>query len=309
VISAAAFWGGDSYHIQKWMQHGSGGGGGGGGGGDSSHRQEAGGSVGEGWRPAGRYQFLQHGTNTLEDLPLSKKRDLTTIARDELRNYLTALHDGSALERLQPIADRVAAAGSSPKVHGTILVLTVNHGHADLFVNYVCAARSAGMELSKILLVATDLPTFDLATQLGVAAFYDPDIFASVPEAAAAAYGDGVYAKIMMSKAYCVHLLSLTGHHILFQDVDIIPYQPNYLEWWIDLAHGERGGGTNGRGRGRGDTYDLVFQSDFSSRIDYAPWYVCVSRVSSVSRTLCPHCTQSHLGTRASFALARSAPH
>jgi Nucleotide-diphospho-sugar transferase len=273
--AAAASSGGDSYHIQKWMQHGGGGGrdSGGGGGGDSSHREAAGsGSIG--WRAAGRYQFLQHGTNTLEDLPLSKKRDLTTIARDELRNYLTALHGerrGGVLERLQPVADRVAAAGASPKVRGTILVLTVNYGHADLFVNYVCAARAAGMDLSKILLVATDRPTFDLADQLGIAAFYDPDIFAIVPQAAAAAYGDGVYAKIMMSKAYCVHLLSLTGHHILFQDVDIIPYQPNYLEWWIDLAHGEGGNGGNGGG---GDKYDLVFQSDFSSRIDYAPWYV-----------------------------------
>jgi Nucleotide-diphospho-sugar transferase len=242
----------DSYVIQKWIQYGGEG---------SEHGSDA---VGDepGWQAAGRYRSLRQGTNTLEDLPLSKKRDLNQIARDELANYLTSLEDGRVLERLQPLADKVAMAGS-PKVQGTILVLTVNRGHADLFVNYVCAARAAHIDLAKILLVATDKPTYELASQLEVAAFYDPDIFASVPVDAAAAYGDGVYAKIMMSKAYCVHLLSMTGHNLLFQDVDIIPYQPNYLEWWIDLA----------KAGGRGN-YDLVFQSDFSNRVDYAPWYV-----------------------------------
>jgi Nucleotide-diphospho-sugar transferase len=245
----------DSYWIQKWIRHG--------GERSSEHGSDAaGGEDDHGWQVAGRYRFLRRGTDTLEDLPLSTKRDLNQIARDELANYLTAVEAKRVLERLQPIADRVAMAGP-PKVRGTILVLTVNHGHADLFVNYVCAARAAHIDLAKILLVATDLPTYELATQLGVAAFYDPDIFASVPVDAAAAYGDGVYAKIMMSKAYCVHLLSMTGHNLLFQDVDIIPYQPNYLEWWIDLAK-EGGSGS----------YDLVFQSDFSNRVDYAPWYV-----------------------------------
>jgi Nucleotide-diphospho-sugar transferase len=244
----------DSYLIQKWIQHGGERG--------SDRGSDVDGDDDHGWQVAGRYRSLRQGTNTLEDLPLSKKRDLNQIARDELANYLTAVEAGRAMERLQPLADRVAMAGSL-KVRGTILVLTVNRGHADLFVNYVCAARAAQIDLAKILLVATDLPTYELATELGVAAFFDPGVFASVPVDAAAAYGDGVYAKVMMSKAYCVHLLSMTGHNLLFQDVDIIPYQPNYLEWWIDLAK-----------EGGSDSYDLVFQSDFSNRVDYAPWYV-----------------------------------
>lgn len=206
------------------------------------------------WTMSGRYQFHEPHKTVLQDLTANRKRDKRTMAFAELARYLSEF-DG-ALERLRPIAAQVAQAGNNQTM-GSLIVLTANLGHSDLFMNYVCACRAAGIDLSKLLLFATDQETFDMAHSMGIAAFYDEKIYAGIPTGAAKGYGDAFYSKIMMTKAYCVHMVSQLGYNFLFQDVDITPYQPNYLEWWID--HAKAG-------------FDLYFQMDFSGRADYAPW-------------------------------------
>jgi hypothetical protein len=186
------------------------------------------------------------------------------MRRDGLKilgEYLSAF-DG-AMERLGPVAARVADAGS-PAVRGNIIVLVCNFGHAELFANFVCAARAGGVDLSKMLMFATDPETHELAMSLGIASFHDAGIFASIPRDASRMYGNDHYAKIMMSKVYCVHMISQLGYNLLFQDVDIMIYQANYLEWFVEKAAAEN--------------HDIFFQHDFSDRAEYAPWYVVVGQ-------------------------------
>jgi hypothetical protein len=62
---------------------------------------------------------------------------------DELVKYLSRLKE--TLEALRPIAQAAAEGGN------TVVAMTVNHGQSDLFVNFVCASRSRGLDISKII--------------------------------------------------------------------------------------------------------------------------------------------------------------
>jgi hypothetical protein len=202
----------------------------------------------------GRYQFLNDNLRRNLGMRVVPHLGAQVNARLELQRYLSAFD--SALADLRPLAEAVAGAGSD-KVRGTIVVLVTNHGHSVFLRNYVCAARAVGMDTSKILVFASDRPALDVGNSLGLATFYHEQLFAGIPEAASSHYGDIQYAKIVMSKAYCVHLVSQLGYNILFQDVDIVPYKANVLEWWIDKA-------STGQ--------DLYFQCDFNTQPNYSPW-------------------------------------
>jgi hypothetical protein len=233
----------DSYHVSKWMN-------------DPNITKE------NGLVRVNRYQFA--GTYGQYN-GLLRRAPVPTMTRDALKilgEYLSA-YDGGAMERLRPVAARVAEAGS-PAVRGNIIVLVCNFGHAELFLNFVCVANANGVDLSKILMFATDPETHELATSLGIASFHDARIFASIPRTASTWYGNDHYAKIMMSKVYCVHMISQLGYNLLFQDVDIMIYQQNYLEWFVEKA--------------ATDSYDIFFQHDFNDRAEYAPWYVVIGK-------------------------------
>lgn len=233
----------ESFHIQKWKRPNSA---------AAQGKQQQ--QRSSAWNFAGRYEFVDDPSFNA-GMRVVPRRSTQALSRMELQSYLGVFE--SALDALRPLAESVARAGSD-KVRGAVIVLVTNHGHSVLLRNYVCAARAVGMDTGKILVVATDRPTLDVGRSLGVATFYHEQLFAGIPEGASSTYGDTQYSKIMMSKAYCVHLVSQLGYDILFQDVDIVPYQPNVLEWWIDAAK---------------SGYDLYFQFDFSTRPNYAPWY------------------------------------
>jgi len=197
-------------------------------------------------------------------------RDELASALQELSSYLSILDE--VLDELRPLAEKIANYPSSegPSSHqpskGSFIVMVSNFGHSDMMMNYFCAAQRAGMDLRKVLLFATDVKTKELAESMGVvgAVYHHAQLFASIPSDASMRFGDVPYSKIMMSKIYCVHLISmLRKYNFLFQDVDIIPYQARTLDFFVQKAAQE-------------EEYDILFQHDFNFRLEYAPWYVSV---------------------------------
>eukprot|EP00980_Cylindrotheca_fusiformis_P002498 scaffold586_cov68-Cylindrotheca_fusiformis.AAC.7 len=138
----------------------------------------------------------------------------------------------------------------------TIIVLVCNLGQSELLHNFVCNARAKGLDLSQIFLFATDEKTLQLAESLNIPAYYDPSVFADMPEQAANGYGDRIFAKMMLAKVYCVHLVLQCGFNVLFQDVDVVWYQNplSYLEG-PELAE-----------------WDMMFQDDGARSNRYAPY-------------------------------------
>lgn len=58
-------------------------------------------------------------------------------------------------------------------VNSTLIVMVCNSGQADVLANFVCSARSRQLDLSRILVFATDKETVSISHSLGLATFYD----------------------------------------------------------------------------------------------------------------------------------------
>jgi len=84
-----------------------------------------------------------------------------------LTTYLQTLD--SVLDRLKPLAEKVAK-------DNTIIVMVCNYGQSELLMNFVCAAKSKALDLSQVLVFATDEETKGLAEGLGLTAFYDETV-------------------------------------------------------------------------------------------------------------------------------------
>lgn len=156
-------------------------------------------------------------------------------ASEELAHYISIFPQ--VLKRLEPVAASVAKQSSSVEKkgkkkkpsRGTIIIMVANQGHSMFLINFVCAARSRGLDMSHILLFATDLTTQELANDLGLTSYYDQDLFGKLPTSAAVNYTDINYGKMMVSKVYVAHLISRLGYDFLFQDTD--------LAWYRDPLH------------------------------------------------------------------------
>jgi Nucleotide-diphospho-sugar transferase len=134
-----------------------------------------------------------------------------------LQRYLASFD--AVLADLKPKLQAVA-------VDNTVVVLVCNFGQSELLANFACAARNRGLDLAThILVFATDEETRDVATGLGLTAFYDAVNYGDMPQRAAGRYADKTFMKMMMAKVFCVHMVAWLGYDILFQDVDVIWYK------------------------------------------------------------------------------------
>jgi hypothetical protein len=103
--------------------------------------------------------------------------DDVDAALEELGRYLTQLND--TLRALRPVAEAAAGEGR------TVVAMTVNEGQAELFVNFLCAARSRGLDLSHLVLFATDDASYKLGKSTGVHTFEVRGAFGPMPTKAA----------------------------------------------------------------------------------------------------------------------------
>jgi hypothetical protein len=165
-----------------------------------------------------------------------------------LREYLNTVEE--TLDRLRPIAKKVAGDGNA------IVVLVCNQGHSELLLNFACASRNRGLDVSKVLVFATDEATKDLAESIGLTAFDVREAFGKMPTAAAVFYGDQAFTGMMMAKVYSVHLINALGYDLLFQDVDVVWYK-NPLIYFESPESGD---------------FDIYFQDDGAHSVRYAPY-------------------------------------
>jgi len=138
----------------------------------------------------------------------------------------------------------------------TLVVLTCNKGQSEMFRNFVCNARAKGLDLSHVVMFATDEATVQLSRELGIHVWYDADIFGSIPEESAKQYGDPIFSRMMMAKVYCMNLAMSSGYNILFQDVDLV-WHRNPLPFLVSKQF---------------EQWDMVFQDDGSRQGRYGPY-------------------------------------
>ena len=141
----------------------------------------------------------------------------------------------------------------------TVVVITVNSGQSELLTNFICSAHSRGIDTGNVLVFPTDELSHRLAQGLGLASYYDEANFGQMPIGAAQAYGDRIFANMMFAKVLCVLYVSLLGHDVLFQDVDIVWFKDPLLYFHdkTNIAIQE---------------FDIMFQHDGNSQSRYSPY-------------------------------------
>lgn len=102
-----------------------------------------------------------------------------------------------------------------------VVVMVVNEGEMDLFMNFVCSCHLHNISLDKILVFSASGEIIPLITATGAIGYYHSE-FASASKEHSVAYLDSVFVDMMWYKAFSVWLLLHLERNVLFQDVDII---------------------------------------------------------------------------------------
>uniref|UniRef100_A0A6U6D339 Nucleotide-diphospho-sugar transferase domain-containing protein n=1 Tax=Odontella aurita TaxID=265563 RepID=A0A6U6D339_9STRA len=184
----------------------------------------------------------------------TQKNDMALPTRDNIKRHWKALSDymrffDDILAELGPIAEKIA-------IDNTIIVMTCNLGQSDLLMNFVCTAKSRGINLGNVLVFPTDEETQILAEGLGLATYYDERNFQSMPKTEAVHYGDSTFERMMMAKVYCVHLLLSLDFNVLFSDVDVVLFK-NPIEFFNSKSN---------------EAFDIIMQDDGSRTVRYAAY-------------------------------------
>jgi hypothetical protein len=157
---------------------------------------------------------------------------------------------------VKSLLDDVMAKANGSLPSNTVVVLTCNLGQSEMFLNFVCNARAKGIDLSNVVMFATDEGTVKLSQDLGIPVWYDDAIYGKMPQSAAGYYGDKVFSRMMLAKVYCVHLVLNSGFNVLFQDVDVVWFQNPVPYFESKEAEG----------------WDMMFQDDGNRQERYAPY-------------------------------------
>jgi hypothetical protein len=93
--------------------------------------------------------------------------DIEEKHRESIGRFLR--HMDIALEELRPIVERI-------EKENTVVVMCINKGYVPMLMNFVCSSKSRNIDLSSVLVFATDQDTFDAAKKLGLEAFHTAEV-------------------------------------------------------------------------------------------------------------------------------------
>ncbi|KAL3905403.1 MAG: hypothetical protein SGILL_009691, partial [Bacillariaceae sp.] len=164
-----------------------------------------------------RYVSRSHSDNgRFGHVPELDKHTIPTY--DILREYLGVL-EGVTHELHKQLKVQMKQSneqeGTAPKNSNAFIVMVCNKGQSLLLHNFACNAKAKGLDLSRVIVFATDEYTKEMAEGLGLHVFYNEAVFGSMPETAARSYGDRSFVKMMMAKVFCVHLVLSCGYDVL----------------------------------------------------------------------------------------------
>lgn len=137
-----------------------------------------------------------------------------------------------------------------------VVIMCLNEAVIDLLLNLRCSQQRHRINVSKqtFLFVTSDAAATKMQS-IGFNAFYHPAL-GTFPSNAAAAYGDNIFARMMLLKVTCVQMGLMSGMNVLFQDVDNVWFR-NPLEYF----------------RAQPPEIDMFFQDDGARTERYAPFY------------------------------------
>jgi hypothetical protein len=139
----------ESYHIQKWMRM------------DARTLR---------WNPNAPLQLVAstHRPNGQVDFTPPELQTDTNVFWSILFQYLSNVE--TVLQELRPLLQSIV---DPVRHHNTVVIMVCNLGHSELLINFVCSARRRHLDLSNLLVFATDSETAELVSALGITVYYD----------------------------------------------------------------------------------------------------------------------------------------
>ncbi|KAL9190370.1 hypothetical protein ACHAXT_007581 [Thalassiosira profunda] len=237
----------ESYHINRWLRIPKF---------DKTNRKERQLNHALPLRHHGRITLPKNGIDEFDLPPLwdnMKKKEKGFLMKhfDALKIFLENVDD--VLKDLEALLKKRNAVRDN-----TVVVMTVNSGQSELLSNFVCNAKSRGLDISNVLVFPTDEESHNLAQGLGLATYFDAKSLGVLPSGEAKMYGDPIFASMMYAKVLCVLYVSLLGHDVLFQDVDVVWFK-DPLEYFHDTSNKDI------------QQFDILFQHDGSAQPRYNP--------------------------------------
>jgi hypothetical protein len=106
-----------------------------------------------------------------------------------------------------------------------VVIMVLNEGVLDVFVNWVCSLKSSNPPqlhiLDQLVVFAGQESLVPLLNTMGVKALHSEGL-GHIPAKAADAYGDMTFAFLMWLKTTAVLIGTFAGYDVLFQDVDLV---------------------------------------------------------------------------------------
>ncbi len=147
-----------------------------------------------------------------------------------------------------------------------VVVMVVNEGEIDLFLNFACSCRLHDISLGKVLVFAGSSSIVTLIEATGAMGLYHVG-YASVSRKASTDYLDRVFVDMMWYKTFSVWLLLRRGINILFQDADLVWFRDpmGYFHKYI--------ADTQARSDQTGSHPEAFFSDDGQRSMRYTPFY------------------------------------
>jgi hypothetical protein len=145
-----------------------------------------------------------------------------TISRSRTK---TAAKFRPFVENFDSLDTYVKERLSSRKFHDRgvkdLVVMVVNAGELDLFMNLACSAHKHGISLENFVVFAGSKEIVPIIEYTGALGLYHT-AFASVSKVASHDYLDFTFVDMMWYKCFSIYMILREGFNILFQDVDLV---------------------------------------------------------------------------------------
>jgi len=119
------------------------------------------------------------------------------------------------------IKSRLLSKGYREQGVEDLVIMVVNEGEFDLFMNLACSCELHGISMNNFVVFAGNPEMLSQIEGVGALGLYHSG-FAAVAKAASHDYLDFTFVDMMWYKCFSVYMILREGFNILFQDVDLV---------------------------------------------------------------------------------------
>lgn len=161
------------------------------------------------------------------------------------------------------VGGKLTSRGFQPGA--TMIVMTLNDGELDLFMNYACSCTLHDIALANVIVFTGSPEVIPLIESTGAMAIFHEG-FSEVSRTASADYIDYIFVDMMWYKAMSLFVMIHLGYNVLFQDVDWVMFRdpmPLVAQYLTSFAATDP----------NGQEPDILFSDDGNLSLRYAPFF------------------------------------